>query len=148
MAKADSPSVRPPGVGLPGGARMSKPSRTRSIGTKVTAEEYARLEVCARDGKMSISEWSREALLAAASLGRCSAGEQAILAEVIALRTIVANLIYTFTSDGKVTADQMRAFIQRADGTKSKRAMELLLQPRQSAKPDSETKTRSLEEAE
>ena len=117
---------------------MSKPSRTRSIGTKVTGEEYARLEVCARDSQMSISEWSREALLAAASLGRCSAGEQAILAEVIALRTIVANLIYTFTSEGKVSADQMRAFIQRADGTKSKRAMELLLQVGQPAKPEAE----------
>jgi len=126
---------------------MSKPSRTRSIGTKVTGEEYARLEICARDSQMSISEWSREALLAAASLGRCSAGEQAILAEVIALRTIVANLIYTFTSEGKVSADQMRAFIQRADGTKFKRAMELLLHAGQRAKPDAESKPRSAEEA-
>jgi len=126
---------------------MSKPSRTRSIGTKVTAQEYARLEACARDNQMSISEWSRQALLAAANLGRCSVGEQTILAEVIALRTIVANLIYTFTSEGKVTADQMRAFIQRADGTKFKRAMELLLQAGQYGKPDSESKTRSLEEA-
>ena len=130
-----------------GGVRMSKPSRTRSIGTKVTGQEYARLEVCARESQMSISEWSREALLAAASLGRCSAGEQAILAEVIALRTIVANLIYTFTSEGKVTADQMRAFIQRADGTKSKRAMELLLQAGQPARPEAESKPRSAEEA-
>lgn len=125
---------------------MGKPSRTRSIGTKVTGEEYARFEACARDNQMSISEWSRDALLAAASLGRCSAGEQAILAEVIALRTIVANLIYTFTSEGKVTADQMRAFIQRADGTKSKRAMELLLQVGQPAKPETESKPRSAEE--
>ena len=130
-----------------GGVRMSKPSRTRSIGTKVTGEEYARLEVCARESQMSISEWSREALLAAASLGRCSAGEQAILAEVIALRTIVANLIYTFTSEGKVTADQMRAFIQRADGTKSKRAMELLLQAGQPARPEAESKPPNAEEA-
>src|SRR6185437_14215808 len=126
---------------------MSKPSRTRSIGTKVTGEEYARLEVCARESQMSISEWSREALLAAASLGRCSAGEQAILAEVIALRTIVANLIYTFTSEGKVTADQMRAFIQRADGTKSKRAAEFLAQISRSGKPDADDKTQSAEGA-
>lgn len=105
------------------------------------------MEVCARDNQMSISEWSRDALLAAASLGRCSAGEQAILAEVIALRTIVANLIYAFTSDGKVTADQMRAFIERADGTKSKRAMELLSQIGQVGKPDGDNKTRSAEEA-
>ncbi|MGH9734211.1 MAG: hypothetical protein ACRD8A_06455 [Candidatus Acidiferrales bacterium] len=106
---------------------MSKPSRTRSVGTKVTSEEYAQLEACARSTQMSISEWGREALLAAAKLSQCSAGEKAILAELIALRTIVANLVFAFTSDGKVTADQMRAFIQRADETKSKRALELLV---------------------
>ena len=130
-----------------GGVRMSKPSRTRSIGTKVTAEEYKRFEACASNSQMSISEWSREALLAAANLGQRSPGEQAILAEVIALRTIVANLIYAFTSEGKVTADQMRAFIQRADGTKSKRAMELLSQLGQTGKPDAADKTPSAEEA-
>lgn len=114
---------------------MKTLSRTRSIGTKVTAEEYGRLETCARDSQLSISEWSRRALLAAANDIQGSAGEQAILAEVIALRTIVANLIYAFTSEGKVTADQMRAFIERADGTKSKRATELLSQFGRSRKP-------------
>lgn len=126
---------------------MSKPSRTRSIGTKVTAEEYARLEACAREKQLSMSDWSRRVLLAAANIGHNSAAEQTILAEVIALRTIVANLIYAFTSEGKVTADQMRAFIQRADGTKSKRAMELLSQIGQGGKPDADNNTRSVEEA-
>ena len=126
-----------------GGVRMSKPSRTRSIGTKVTAEEYATLEACASNSQMSISEWSRQALLASANLDRHSPGDQAILAEVIALRTIVANLIYAFTSEGKVTAEQMRAFIERADGTKSKRAIELLSQMSRVRKPEAENKTQS-----
>lgn len=124
---------------------MNTASRTRSVGTKVTAGEYARLEACARDSQMSISEWSRQALLAAANLGRASAGDQAILAEVIALRTIVANLIYAFTTDGKVTAEQMRAFIERADGTKSKRATEILSQISQPGKPEADNKTPSAE---
>ncbi len=77
---------------------MRTPSRTRSVGTKVSQDEYARLEACAADKQLSISEWSRQTLLAAANAFEGTAGEQAILAEVIALRTIVANLIYTFTS--------------------------------------------------
>ncbi len=105
------------------------------------------MEACAHDTQQSISEWSRQALLAAANLGRCSAGEQAILAEVIALRTIVANLIYAFTSEGKVTAEQMRAFIERADGTKSERATEILSQIGRSGKPGAGNKTPSVEEA-
>ncbi len=125
---------------------MKTISRTRSVGTKVSAEEYARLEACARGKQLSISEWSRQALLAAANVVQGSAGEQAILGEVIALRTIVANLIYAFTSEGKVTAEQMRAFIERADGTKVKRATEFLSQIGQSGKPDAGNKTPSAEE--
>lgn len=55
---------------------------------------------------------------------------------MIALRTIVANVIYAFTAEGTVTAEQMRAFIERADGTKSKRAFEVLSQIGHSVKPD------------
>jgi len=122
---------------------MKTPSRTRSVGTKVSQAEYARLEACASDKQLSISEWSRQALLAAADVVQGSPAEKTILAEVIALRTIVANLIYTFTSEGKVTAEQMRAFIERADGTKSKRATELLSQISRVRKPDTENKTQS-----
>jgi hypothetical protein len=85
---------------------MKESSRAHSVGTRVTAAEYARLETCTRDRQVSISEWSRwsrEALLAAANRGRCFGGEQAILAEVIALRTIIANVIYAFTNEGKIT---------------------------------------------
>jgi hypothetical protein len=126
---------------------MKTPSRTRSVGTKVSAEEYTQLEACARDGQLSISEWSRQTLLAAANVVQGSPGEKAILAEVIGLRTIVANLIYAFTSEGKVTADQMRAFIERADGTKSKRATEILSEIGRSRKPIANNKTQSTEEA-
>lgn len=124
---------------------MKTPSRTRSVGTKVSQEEYARLEACAADKQLSISEWSRQALLATANV-QGSPGEKAILAEVIALRTIVANLIYAFTSEGKVTAEQMRAFIERADGTKGKRATEILSQIGRSGKPAADNKSPSAEE--
>ena len=119
---------------------MKTPSRTRSVGTKVSAEEYGRLEACARDSRLSISEWSREALLAAANVPQSSASDQAILAEVIALRTIVANLVYVFTSEGKVSAEQMRAFMERADGTKSKRAAEILSQIGRTGRPEADSK--------
>lgn len=126
---------------------MSKPFRARSIGTKVTTDEYARLEARAREEQLSISEWSRRVLLDAANIGPGRAGEHAILAEVIALRTIVANLIYAFASEGKVTAEQMHAFIERADRTKSKRAAEFLAQISRSGKPGAVNETRSAEGA-
>lgn len=103
---------------------MKPPGRTRSVGTKITEEEFVRLQACAATNRLSLSEWCREVLLVASTQG--SPADQAILAEVIALRTIVANLIYAFTSEGKVTRDQMQAFMERADQTKLKRAIEFL----------------------
>jgi hypothetical protein len=46
--------------------------------------------------------------------------EQTLLAEVIALRTIAAN--FHLGGEGKVTSEQLHAFIERADSTESKRA--------------------------
>ena len=106
--------------------KKKAPARPRSVGTKVTQEEFDRFQGCADARHLSLSEWCREVLSAASA--RPFPTEQAILGEVIALRTIVANLIYAFTSDGKVSKEQMRAFVERADQTKLKRANELLSQ--------------------
>ena len=59
---------------------MVKPTlRTKSIGTKVTEEEYARLERAAQAGSKTLGEWCREVMLASANgqiatcpkIGRC-----------------------------------------------------------------------------
>ena len=39
-------------------------ARTKSIGSKVTEEEYASLERLAQDRKMTLSEWCRQVMLA------------------------------------------------------------------------------------
>jgi len=113
---------------------MKPPSRSHSIGTKVSEEEFARLEACAVARGLSVSEWFREVVLAATNHSQGSPSEQTVLAEVIALRTIVVNLIYAFTGEGKVTKEQMAAFIERADKTKLNRAMEFLAQVRADGK--------------
>jgi len=44
---------------------MKAPLRTKSIGTKVSEEEFAALEATARAADMTLSEWVRAVLLAA-----------------------------------------------------------------------------------
>jgi 2-keto-4-pentenoate hydratase len=44
---------------------MKAPLRTKSIGTKVSEEEFAVLEATARAADMTLSEWVRAVLLAA-----------------------------------------------------------------------------------
>ena len=84
--------------------------RTRSIGTKVTDQEYARIEPLADGQKMS--EWVRTVLLDAATR---RAAEPVILAELLALRTILLNLHFAAYTATPLTPDAMHQLIDRAD---------------------------------
>ena len=94
--------------------------RTRCISTKVTDAEYARLEVLA--GEQTISEWVRGVLLKAAT----PSAESVLLAELLALRTILLNLHFAVCSGEPVTPETMRRLIDRADADKGPQARERL----------------------
>jgi hypothetical protein len=90
--------------------------RTKSIGTKVTPEEYARIQTLA--GEQPVSEWVRAALLKAADPG----ADATVLSEVLALRTILLNLHFHLCSGAAVTAETMQRLIERADQDKRQKA--------------------------
>ena len=127
---------------------MVKPTlRTKTIGAKVTDEEYARLQELA--GDVPLSEWMREVLLGQGEKGRPaaataeapppplpaallagpvprSAADEAVLAEVLALRTILVNLFYGLARGERVTEERVRFTIEQADADKLARAKEAL----------------------
>jgi hypothetical protein len=91
--------------------------RTKSIGTKVTVEEYARIQGLA--GDQPVSEWVRAALLRAAEAQLI---DSVVLAELMALRTILLNLHYSVCNGGPVTTETMQRLIERADQEKLQQA--------------------------
>ncbi len=100
----------------------SMPSlRTKSISTKVTDEEYAQFEALA--GEQTISGWARDVLLTAT---KPKSVEQTVLAEVLALRTILLNLHFAVSQGQALTAEDMRQLIERADQNKLSKAQERL----------------------
>lgn len=98
--------------------------RTKSIGTKLTAEEYAQV-VRVAEGH-SLSEWLREVLLGMAAP---NPSDHVLLAEVLALRTIVLNLQFAVASGEPPAADAMKRLLDRADDEKHRRAFERLTAP-------------------
>ncbi|MFZ0641080.1 MAG: hypothetical protein WA660_07950 [Candidatus Acidiferrales bacterium] len=107
---------------------MVKPVfRRKSIGTKVSEEEYARLEALA--GGRALGEWVREVLLREVD-GRRT--EEIVLAEVLALRTILLNAFYRLAQGEKLTEEGMQAIIDRADASKLQKAVERLTAKRSS----------------
>jgi hypothetical protein len=104
---------------------MVKPVfRRKSIGTKVSEEEYAQLEALA--GGRALGEWVREVLLERVDGRKPSAIEETLLAEVLALRTILLNLHFTVAKGEAITAEGMQEIIERADAGKTKKAAERL----------------------
>ena len=95
--------------------------RTKSVSTKVTEEEYAQFEALA--GEQTISEWARDVLLKAT---KPNAGEQTVLAEVLALRTILLNIHFAISQGQTLTAEEMHQLIERADQNKLSKARERL----------------------
>jgi hypothetical protein len=97
--------------------------RTKSVTTKVTESEYGRLEELASASGVNLSEWIRGKLLGADRAG----GEAGVvLEEVLALRTILVNLLVSLGKGEPMTHEQMQGLIERADGGKTKRALERL----------------------
>jgi hypothetical protein len=83
-----------------GGVRMVKPVfRRKSIGTKVSDEEYARLEALA--GGRAMSGWAREVLLRKLDGRQARPADETLLAEILALRTILLNAFYRLAEGEK-----------------------------------------------
>ena len=108
---------------------MKAPLRTKSIGTKVSEEEFAVLEATARAADMTLSEWVRAMLLAAPGVeipdDEAALAGRVTLAEVLALRTLFLNLQFR-QAQGPMTEAEMRGLIERADAVKGDRARERL----------------------
>jgi len=102
--------------------RRHMPARRRkSLGTKVTESEYS--TIIALAGERSVSEWVRHVVLTAATPDSVT---KVILAELLALRTILLNLHFAVAAGELPTADAMHHLIDRADQEKVRKAEERL----------------------
>jgi hypothetical protein len=109
--------------------------RTRSVGTKLTDEEYAQLESLAAARGVTPGECVRELVLSAfpktaggKPVAEATLAEQTVLSEVLALRTILINLHYDLAAGHAIAPERMRELIAKADDGKVEKAIERLKQ--------------------
>lgn len=110
---------------MAGSSSEGRTSRTRSVGTKITEEEYARLEASAAASGLTVGEWCREVLLKASGQAAplVTSTEETLLPELLALRTILLNLFYDVASGEPPSRERMQALIEKADGDKREKAL-------------------------
>ena len=114
---------------------VKPPLRTKSIGFKVSEEEYAQLEAAAQAGGRTLGEWCREMVLASSQeIKPTGPGTevQALMAELVALRAILLNVLFKLANGEKPTAEEMQRLIDRADSDKLRKARERLAQAAES----------------
>jgi hypothetical protein len=112
---------------------VKPPLRTKTLGTKVRDQEYARLEAAASERDLTLSEWCRETLLGKVNgqeekSADTGATSQALMAELVALRTILLNVLFKLANGEKPTVEEMQRLIDRADSDKLRKARERLAQ--------------------
>ncbi|HWB95899.1 MAG TPA: hypothetical protein VG672_04335, partial [Bryobacteraceae bacterium] len=89
-----------------------KQLRGRSLGTRLSESEYAHCEKAAARRGQTLSEWCRQVLLEAAA-GPAPAPEMvATLAEILALRKIIVNLLYGERTGEPLDEGRMRELIE------------------------------------
>ena len=103
-----------------------KPLRPRSLGTKLTEVEYARVEAAALKAGVGLSEWCRRAVLEFAERDSSQPAEKVVLAEVLSLRSVLLSLVFQMSKGQAVSEEEMRRLIDRADREKHKKATALL----------------------
>ena len=113
---------------------MVRPSlRTRSVGARITATEYASLQRQAETNGQSVSEWCREVILArlnghSENGNAGNVGLEALMAEVVAMRAILLNLLFKQANGDRLTPQEMQGLIDRVDSEKARKARERLEQ--------------------
>jgi hypothetical protein len=95
--------------------------RTKGITIKVTDDEYATLTRVAKG--QTVTAWVHEVVLATATPRPI---DHVLLAEFLALRTILLNLHAALAAGELPTADAVQRLIERADRDKIRKAQERL----------------------
>jgi hypothetical protein len=104
---------------------------SKTIGVRVTEDDYAHLQVLAEAQGKTVAEWCREIIFERVK-GRekpSSVLEHIILEELLAFRMLVISLLYNLTNDvtkGKIGPEQMEKLFAQVDQAKLKRAEEIL----------------------
>ena len=100
--------------------------RNRTVGCKMTEAEYEQLNATAEEQGVTLGEWCREVLLQHTTGTKPITVEEAVLAELLALRTILLNALYKQAQGERLTAEEMQRLIEHADEGKFRKVQERL----------------------
>ena len=103
---------------------VKPPLRTKSIGFKVSEEEYAQLETAAQASRQTLGEWCREAILRGGSASDAERHDPA-LAEIVGVRLLLVNVLQPIAAGETVTAERFGQLLDQISEAKHQVAAQL-----------------------
>src|SRR5271156_532805 len=99
---------------------VKPPLRTKSIGFKVSEEEYAQLETAAQADGRTLGEWCREAILRVGS-----ASDDPALAEIVGVRLLLVNVLRPLAAGEKLAPEAFDKMLDQISEVKHELAAKL-----------------------
>jgi hypothetical protein len=112
---------------------VKPPLRRKSIGFKVSEEEYAQLETAAQASGRTLGEWCREVVLASASDAE---RRDPALAEILGVRLLLVNVLGPVAAGEKVTAEKFNQLLDQISEAKHQLAAKLQQQVSKKPQPE------------
>jgi hypothetical protein len=103
---------------------VKPPLRRKSIGFKVSEEEYAQLETAAQKSGQTLGEWCREAILRGGSANDAERHNPA-LAEIVGVRLLLVNVLGPVAAGEKVTPEKFNQLLDQISEAKHQLAAKL-----------------------
>jgi predicted DNA-binding protein len=110
---------------------VKPPLRTKSIGFKVSEEEYKRLETAAQASGRTLGEWCREAILRGGS-----ASDDPALAEIVGVRLLLVNVLRPLAAGEKLAPEAFDKMLDQISEVKHELAAKLQEAARKKPQPE------------
>jgi len=114
---------------------VKPPLRTKSIGFKVSEEEYAQLETAAQADGRTLGEWCREAILRGGSASD-SAMHDPALAEIVGVRLLLVNVLRPLAAGDKLAPEAFDKLLDQISEVKHQLAAKLQQAARKKPQPE------------
>ena len=113
---------------------VKPPLRRKSIGFKVSEDEYAQLETAAQADGRTLGEWCREVILRGGASN--AAAHDPALAEIIGVRLLLVNVLGPVAAGEKVTPEKFNQLLDQISEAKHQVAAQLQESARKKPQPE------------
>src|SRR5271154_4104063 len=103
---------------------VKPPLRTKSIGFKVSEEEYGQLETAAQADGRTLGEWCREGILREGSASDAERHDPA-LAEIVGVRLLLVNVLRPLAAGEKLAPEAFDKMLDQISEVKHELAAKL-----------------------